>query len=101
MVGVVESAMPVRNSPPKDLITGQVSIVTSPTVIVAERPGRRNVLIVLGTASPMFIGGSTVSIATGLRLVGVDGTGILIPTEQAIYGIVSAGAVDVSFMELY
>ena len=95
------NAAPVRNVPPVDLDTGQVSVGTSATLIVAERLGRRGVLIANGSSVALYIGNSGVATNTGFKIIGTDGAGIVIPTERAIYGIVPTGTADVSYMELF
>lgn len=95
------NAAPVRTVAPDELSTNQVSVTTTPTLIVDDRPSRRGVLIINGSNTVLYLGGITVSASNGLRILGVEGTGIMIPTQKAIYGVVASGFADVSYMELY
>lgn len=95
------NAAPIRSVAPAGLATGQAAVTASPTLIVAARTDRRGVLIINGSAVELFIGDATVTIGTGLRLVPIAGTGIMIPTEHALYGVSGGAGNAVSYMELY
>ena len=95
------NAAPVRSVPPAEIATGQLIVETTLTLVVAARPERRGVLIINGSSLPLFLGDEGVTVANGLRILGVEGTGIVIPTTHAIYGVVASGSASVSYMELY
>jgi hypothetical protein len=84
-----------------NLATNQVSVGATATLIVAARTGRKNVTIFQEGSVLVRVGASGVTTATGVPLVGVQGSNIIIEGGQAIYGIVAAGTQTVSFMEVY
>jgi hypothetical protein len=86
--------------------TAQASPGTSATSIVAARTGspgtgRIAAIIINMSTTPVYIGASGVTTSTGSYLAGVIGATIVIPTQAAIYGIVSSGTGSVSVMEIY
>jgi hypothetical protein len=80
---------------------GQVSLTSSATLIVAARPGRKEVTIVNNSTTMLYLGGSGVTTTTGLLLAGVTGEGVTISGGAAIYGVVASGSEPVSFLEVY
>lgn len=84
-----------------NLITNQVTVAATATLIAASRPGRRQVVIVQLGATDVYLGGSAVSTTTGLLLTGTKGTTITIETTGAIYGIVAAATQAVSVAETF
>jgi hypothetical protein len=82
--------------------TGQVSVASTATAIVAARATRRSIKITnLGT-NAVYIGfTSGVTITTGDMLLGTTGTFVSIPTNQAIWGITASTSVSVSTMEVW
>lgn len=88
-------------SNPSNIATGQVSVGTSATLIVAARSGRKNVIIVQGGTTNVYLGGSTVTTATGGELVGIEGTGFQIDGAAAVYGVVGSGTQTVSYVETF
>lgn len=79
------------------LVTGQVAVATTATLIIAGDPIARSAVVVgnRGAAS-VFVGGSGVTTATGFEVkAGLDGYFHLDPGE-ALYGIVAAATVAVS-----
>jgi len=84
-----------------NIATGQVSIASSATQIVAARAGRKEVTIVNHATTAVYIGGSGVTATTGLLLAGVQGQGITVTGAAAIYAIAASGSETVSFLEVY
>jgi len=81
--------------------TTQVSVTNAATQLVAARAGRQGVVVTnLGT-TPVYLGGSGVTTATGAFLPGVAGASKTIPAATAVYGIVGTGTQNVSVEELY
>lgn len=81
--------------------SGQVSVATTETQIVASRSGRKGVLITnLGTTD-VYVGPTGLTTATGSLILGTKGTALFIPTTAAIYGRVAAGTQSVSYLEVY
>lgn len=86
--------------------TAQAAPGVSATSIVAARTGaagtgRIAAIIINMSTTPVYLGGSGVTTATGQYLAGVVGAAIVIPTTAAIYGIVTSGTGSVSVQELY
>jgi len=99
-LGSLLTALGLLPRRPANVATGQAVVGTSATPIVAARAGRSSVtLINLGTTD-VYVGGSGVTAATGLLLIGAKGGGLVIDGEAAIYAI-AAGAQTISFMETY
>jgi hypothetical protein len=75
----------------------QVSVGTTATQIVAARPGaigtgRISVTITNTTTTPIFLGGSGVTLTTGALLPGIVGASKTISTTAAIFGIAGSAA---------
>jgi hypothetical protein len=83
------------------IATGQVTVASTATQIVAARAGRKEVTIVNNATTVVYLGGSSVTSTTGLMLAGATGEGITISGGAAIYGIVATGSESVSFLEVY
>lgn len=81
------------------IASGQVSVGTTATQIVAANTSRIRLLIVQHGTTDVYLGGSTVSTTTGLLLAGTKGNQIVLRTTAAVYGIVGAGSQTVSFIE--
>jgi hypothetical protein len=84
-----------------NIATGQVTVASTATQIVAARAGRKEVTIVNNATTVVYLGGSSVTSTTGLMLAGATGEGITISGGAAIYGIVATGSESVSFLEVY
>lgn len=80
------------------IMTGQVTIGTTPTLIVPLR-SRNGVGFVQVSGGDVFVGDSSVSPTTGALLTGIKGTPMTWTGSDAIYGIVSSGTAIVSFAE--
>lgn len=97
------SANPVLTSQSgsANIATGQVTVGTTATLVVAARSGRISVKVTdLGTVD-LYCGTATVATTTGDLLAGVKGGSITIPTGAAVYCVVGTGTQAVSFMEAY
>jgi hypothetical protein len=86
--------------------TGQVSVQSTATLIVAQNTGRKAVVITnLGTVAIYISYGSNtaagpnVTTALGQILPGVVGASLSIPSTSAIWGISSGAAQSVSFLD--
>lgn len=80
--------------------TGQVTIGTTATAIIGGRK-RSRVRITSHAATAVFIGGAGVTTANGYRLPATDGASVVLETSAAIYAIVAAGTLVVSFLDEY
>jgi hypothetical protein len=84
-----------------NIATGQVSVASTATLIVAARAGRKEATIVNNSTTAVFLGASSVTPSSGLLLAGVVGEGITITGGAAIYGITATGSETVSYLEVY
>jgi hypothetical protein len=109
-ITVTATVVPVSNALPFTNATivsgsgftpGQITVGNTATLIVAARSGRVRVTIQNMGTTVVYLGGSTVTTATGFRLPGVDGSAYTTQNSAAIYGIVAAGTQAVSFIEEY
>ena len=83
------------------LVTGQVSIGTSATLILPARRNRRSLLVVQHGSNAVYIGADeNVTATTGVLLTGTAGVGLSIPTTGEVWGI-AGSAQTVSFIEIY
>lgn len=80
------------------ILTGQVSVGTTPTLVVAARPGRQKLIIIVGAANPCAFGNSSVTITTGLAPLAVAGAAVTFDSAAALYGA-CATATPVSWAE--
>lgn len=83
------------------LNAAQATVATTATLIIAARPGRKEVTIVQHGTADVFFGPYGVTTSTGALLTGTKGTSVKIATEAAIYGIVAAGTQAVSAVETF
>ena len=80
----------------------QVSVAATATSLVAARSGGRNAVIITNmSTTPVFLGGSGVTAATGGYLAGIVGAAKVLPYNGAIYGITATGTASVSVEEIY
>ncbi|MBB4200679.1 hypothetical protein GGD83_004508, partial [Rhodoblastus sphagnicola] len=81
-----------------NIATGQVSVATSATQVVAARAGRKEVTIVNHATTAVYIGGSAVTAAAGLLLADVRGqcivSGTSAPGAEAPVGTGSRVALE-------
>jgi hypothetical protein len=79
--------------------TGQVSVGSSATEIIASNSSRISVVVVNNGTTNIFLGGSGVTATTGQMLVGIAGYPMRIRSSAAVYGITSTGSQTVSYLE--
>lgn len=80
----------------------QVSVAATATSLIAARSGGRNAVIITNmSTTPVFLGGSGVTAATGGYLAGIVGAAKVLPYNGAIYGITATGTASVSVEEIY
>ena len=83
----------------EDFSTAQVSVGTTPTLIVAAHNGVDEVTIEnLGTTA-VYIGKANVTTSNGFLLPGVVGASVTLSATTAIYGIVASGTQAVAVLE--
>lgn len=93
-------AFPVAQRGAATIATGQVSIGTGSTLLVAARTARARVTISVGAANTCAFGNTGVTATTGFPLQPVAGASVTLDTAAAIYGACSA-ATTVSYVELF
>lgn len=81
--------------------TGQASVATTETAVVAARNNRHAVMIINHGTTAVYLGPTGLTTSTGVLLAGVVGASITIPTQAAIFGVVASGTQTVSYVELY
>lgn len=82
------------------LATGQVSVGTTFTQVVAARANRATVTMTVGAANSCVFGNTGVTASTGFPLQPVAGATITLDTSAAVFSACSA-ATTVSFIEQY
>jgi hypothetical protein len=85
------------------IATGQISVGTSATEIVASRAGRKELRLYGVHPGPSMALGpdNSVSLTTNLINTHVSSAPIILPMEGAVWGIVDAGSRVVSYIEIY
>lgn len=81
------------------IVTGQVSVGTSATLIVAARATRQRVSVAVGAANSCAFGPSGVTLTTGFVLQPIAGATDTSDTTAALYGVCSA-ATTIRYKEL-
>jgi len=76
--------------------TGQITITTSPTLIVGTGTTHR-ILHVHGAQGAFFVGGSDVTAATGYKIDNGEKIIFELTPTDTMYGITSAGTVACGF----
>ncbi|MDQ6704012.1 MAG: hypothetical protein M3Z96_13475 [Pseudomonadota bacterium] len=89
------------NAGSNNISTAQVSVPSSATVISAARSGRFALTIINTGTTAVFVGGASVTAATGVLLPGVVGASLTIPTASAVSGIVASGTQTVCVLETF
>ena len=89
-----------------NIATGQVSCTTSATPVVPARTGvagtgRVSATITNTTGTTIYLGGPTVTAATGDVLPGVVGSFKTFNVTAAVYCVTASGTVKVTFNEKY
>ena len=83
-----------------DILTGQVSVGTTMTLIVAANPARKSVLITNITGTQViYVGPLGVTTSNGSYLHSAAGSNVTINTKAAVYGIAVTAAQTVSYLE--
>ena len=77
----------------------QVSVGTTPTLIVPQRPRRVRVTITTTSATVLYIGGAGVTTSNGLYIAAAAGASVTINGTAAIFGVVGTGTLTVSYLE--
>lgn len=80
------------------IATGQVSVTTSSTLVVAARTARQKVTITPTSSTVFYVGNAGVTTTTGLYVAA--GAAITLDTSAAIYAV-GASALTVSFVEYF
>lgn len=83
------------------IASGQVSVASTATLVVAARTDRRSVIVTMLGNTDVFLGPSGVTTSTGGLLLGAKGTSVLIEGGAALYGIVTSTSQSVSFLESF
>ena len=87
-----------------NMAVGQITVATTVngTLIVAARPGRKQLIIITEGTMAVRMGPFGVTTGTGILLPGTANTGFTLPGYTgAIYGITASGTEAVSFIETY
>lgn len=82
------------------LATGQVSVATTSTLVVAARTGRGKVTLAVGAANTCAFGNTGVTTTTGFPLQPTAGASLTLDTSAAIYAACSA-TTTVSYVEQF
>lgn len=91
----------LENAGGTELAASQVTVGTSPTLLVARRSPRGSVTVInLGTVD-VWLGGSGVTATTGILLAGVKGQTVTLSTSAAVYAVVGTGTQAVSVAEVF
>ncbi len=83
------------------IATAQVTVANTSTLIAATRSGRNAITIVNSGTTPVYIGVTGVTTATGVLLPGSVGAALTLPTTAAVYGVVASSTQAVSYVETY
>ena len=82
---------------PSGIATGQATVGTTATLIAAARPERERIVLTAVAATAFYVGGSGVTTGTGVFVPA--GASLPLETTAAIYGVVPAATLGVSFIE--
>lgn len=82
------------------MISGQVTITTTATLIIGSDDLHRTIIIhVIGASGVVYLGGVNVTTSTGLYIDKAAGpVRIEIPPKRVLYGIVATGSETVSYL---
>jgi hypothetical protein len=95
--GLPQSAQGIVSIGGGSIATGQVSVGTTPVLLVAAR-ARQTVDVTVDGAVKCYVGPSAVTAVTGFPLQAVAGAAKTIPTSAAVW-MVCASTVNVGYME--
>ncbi len=79
--------------------TSQISIGTTPTLIVNTNNSRLKITIINTTTANIWLGNSSVNTANGQLLAGIVGYPASIRTTAPLFGIIGSGNQLVSYLE--
>lgn len=96
-----DGTLQVAASTPTSIATGQVTVAATATLIAASRTGRKAITIIQEGATLVRLGGSSVSLVTGIPLPGTQYSSLTIEGGAAVYGIVASGTQPVSYVETF
>ena len=100
--GSAATPLSVAGAASSNYAPSQVSVAATATSLIAARSGGRNAVIITNmSTTPVFLGGSGVTAATGGYLAGIVGATKVLPYNGAIYGITATGTASVSVEEIY
>ena len=100
--GGATNPLSVAGAASSNYAPSQVSVAATATSLIAARSGGRNAVIITNmSTTPVFLGGSGVTAATGGYLAGIVGAAKVLPYNGAIYGITATGTASVSVEEIY
>jgi|SRR5215471_8807659 len=87
-------------APAGSFSTGQVTVGTAATLIVADNPNRARLIVInqLG-ANNLFLGGVGVTITTGAGTANTAGSQTVFLHRAAVYGVVAGSTTPVSYIE--
>ena len=88
-------------APTQYLVTGQVTVASTATLIVAARVGRASVMITNLGATDIYCGPAGVTSTTGDLIVAGRGSGKVFDGGAEIWGVASSGSQAVSYAEAY
>jgi hypothetical protein len=81
------------------LSTGQTSVGTTATQIAAANTSRVYGISVMNTGSAaVYIGNDSVTTSSGTPIY--SQMAVILPTQDAIYGVVETGSITVAYMEI-
>ena len=101
-LGTAAAPLSMAGAASSNYAPSQVSVAATATNLIAARSGGRNAVVITNmSTTPVFLGGSGVTAATGGYLAGVVGAVKVLPYNGAIYGITATGTASVSVEEIY
>lgn len=98
LVGQIDITGGIRQAGNRAVDHGAATVGTSAVLIAAENTSRNSILVQNLGAADIYIGGSGVTVANGLR-VGKDGGSMSVTTQTAIYARSASAGNDVRYFE--
>jgi hypothetical protein len=82
------------------MISTSITVGTTPTLLVAAEPGFRHIYLHVEGNSPVYVGGATVTTATGTATEKhTTPVPFVLRSGDSLYGIVTTGTVDIRVLE--
>jgi len=79
------------------LTTSQVTVTTSPTLLAATKTNPQHIHLHLhDNTDNVYLGNSTVTTSTGMRLIKQDSFEVILLPGNALYAIITTGTATVS-----